>query len=93
MQWLRRMYIMDRSLLDSIDKMAVLDARALATSMLKTPNSRATVRQKMVIGRLIRDIADTHTSAEVTRIMWNVYMSKSGFGIPNSAWKTHYRSA
>lgn len=85
--------MLHRSLLNSFDKMHVPDARALAISMLNTPNPRATVRQKMVVGRLIRDIENTRTSAEVTRIMWNVYMSKSGYGIPNSAWKTHYRSA
>jgi hypothetical protein len=44
------------------------------------------------IGNLLRDIEKAPTSREVQRIMWNTYLSGSGYGISTSAWQKLHNS-
>ena len=39
------------------------------------------------IGNLLRDIEKAPSSREVQRIMWNTYLSGTGYGISTSAWQ------
>ena len=86
---------MQREVLYSLEKMPLDQAREVATDMLNTPKpggKQPTLKQKIVVNRLIYDVSVARTSQEVMRIMWQVYMSSSGFGISDSAWKKHYNN-
>jgi hypothetical protein len=40
---------------------------------------------------LERDIQKARSSAEVSRIMWQVYLSGNGLGTVGSQWKSFYK--
>lgn len=79
---------MDIAVLQNIDKMTLSAAQEAAVSMIDVRKTK-----KIVLDRLQRDISKAPNAAEVSRIMWQVYMSGSGLGTVGSAWKKHYRSA
>lgn len=76
---------MDISVLQNLDKMTLSDSRDAAVKLID-PNKT----KKLVKNRLEYDISVAPNSAEVSRIMWQVYMSGSGFGTIGSAWKKEY---
>lgn len=78
---------MDMDLLQSLDKLPLEKAREVATSLIDVKKTKKIVRL-----RLENDIARAHSSAEVSRIMWQVYLSGSGLGTVGSKWKEYYNS-
>jgi hypothetical protein len=79
---------MDITTLQNLDKMTLSAAKEAAVSLIDVRKTK-----KLVLNRLRHDISKAPTAAEVSRIMWQVYMSGNGMGTIGSAWKKHYRSA
>jgi hypothetical protein len=79
---------MDIATLQNLDKMTLSAAQEAAVSLIDVRKTK-----KLVLNRLQHDISKAPTAAEVSRIMWQVYMSGTGMGTIGSAWKKHYRSA
>jgi hypothetical protein len=78
---------MDITVLQKLDKMTLSAAQEAAVTLIDVRKTK-----KIVLDRLQRDISKAPTSSEVSRIMWQVYMSGTGLGTVGSAWKKHYRS-
>lgn len=78
---------MDIAVLQNLDKMTLPAAQEAAVTLIDVRKTK-----KIVLDRLQRDISKAPTAAEVSRIMWQVYMSGTGLGTVGSAWKKHYRS-
>jgi hypothetical protein len=78
---------MDIATLQNLDKMTLSAAQEAAVSLIDVRKTK-----KLVLNRLQHDISKAPTAAEVSRIMWQVYMSGTGMGTIGSAWKKHYRS-
>ena len=78
---------MEIETLQKLDKMPLDDARTAAIKMISTKT------KPLVLNRLKGDIAKAPNSGEVSRIMWQVYMSGTGLGIIGSSWKKHFRDA
>lgn len=76
---------MDIATLQNLDKMTLASAKEAAVSLIDVRKTK-----KIVFNRLQHDISKAPTAAEVSRIMWQVYMSGSGMGTIGSAWKKHY---
>jgi hypothetical protein len=79
---------MDIATLQNLDKMTLSAAQEAAVTLIDVRKTK-----KLVLNRLQHDISKAPTAAEVSRIMWQVYMSGTGLGTVGSAWKKHYRSA
>ena len=79
---------MDMNVLQTLDKMSLEQAREAAVALIDPKKTK-----KLVMNRLQYDISKAWNAAEVSRIMWQVYMSGSGYGTIGSAWKKHYASA
>jgi hypothetical protein len=77
---------MDIDALRSLDKLPLETAKEVAVSLIDTRKTK-----KVVLERLQRDIAKAWSPAEVSRIMWQVYMSGTGLGTIGSAWKKHFK--
>jgi hypothetical protein len=73
--------------LQTLDKLEINQAREVAISMLGKKT------KPLVLQQLKLDIQNAPTSVEVSRIMWQVYLSGSGLGTIGSAWKKHYNTA
>ena len=76
---------MDIVTLQSLDKMPLLAAQEAALTLIDLKKTR-----KTVMNRLMLDIQKAPSSAEVSRIMWQVYLSGSGMPTIGSAWKKRY---
>jgi hypothetical protein len=79
---------MDIATLQNLDKMTLSAAQEAAVTLIDVRKTK-----KLVLNRLQHDISKAPTAAEVSRIMWQVYMSGSGLGTVGSTWKKHYRNA
>ena len=79
---------MDMNVLQQLDKMPLEKAREAAVTLIDPKKTK-----KLVMNRLQYDISKAWSAAEVSRIMWQVYMSGSGYGTIGSAWKKHYNAA
>jgi hypothetical protein len=77
---------MDIDALRSLDKLPLEDAKELAVSLIDVTKTK-----KAVLARLQCDISKAWSPAEVSRIMWQVYMSGTGLGTIGSTWKKHFR--
>ena len=73
--------------LNSLEKLPLADAQALAVALLDGTKSPTRLL------RLKYDISKARNSREVMRIMWNTFMSGTGYGVPTSQWQSHYRGA
>lgn len=78
---------MNLEILQSLDKLEINKSRIVATSMLGKKT------KPLVLQQLKLDIANAPSSVEVSRIMWQVYLSGSGLGTIGSSWKKHYNNA
>lgn len=76
---------MDIVKLKSLDKLPTNEARFVAISLIDDKKTKKLVRQ-----RLEYDISKAPNAAEVSRIMWQVYLSGNGMGNIGSSWKKHY---
>ena len=73
--------------LQTLDKLEINQAREVAISMLGKKT------KPLVLQQLKLDIQNAPTSVEVSRIMWQVYLSGTGLGTIGSTWKKHYNTA
>lgn len=78
--------IFDVEILRTLETMRLDEAKSHAVSIIE----KMTKTKAAVVNRLMHDIEVAPTSSEVSRIMWQVYMSGTGFGTIGSAWKKHY---
>lgn len=78
---------MDMEKLQTLDKLPLTEAQETATKLIDRRKTR-----KVVAMGLERDISNARSSAEVSRIMWQVYLSGNGLGTVGSAWKKHYKA-
>jgi len=76
---------MDMEKLQTLDKLPLTEAQETATSLIDPKKTK-----KQVQDRLQYDISKAPNSAEVSRIMWQVYLSGSGLATIGSAWKKKY---
>ena len=76
---------MDISVLQELDKMDLSTARAAALELLDPKKTK-----KLVMQRLTLDLEKAPTPAEVSRIMWQCYLSGNGMATIGSAWKKKY---
>ena len=79
---------MDIELLQSLDKWPLEKAREVAVSLIDDKKTK-----KLVRNRLEYDISVAPNPTEVSRIMWQVYLSGNGLGTVGSKWKKHYNEA
>jgi len=79
---------MDMDILNRLHTMHVVTSKDAAVKLIDTTKTK-----KVVLNRLLYDISVAPSAAEVSRIMWQVYMSGSGYGTIGSTWKKHYADA
>jgi len=77
---------MDIEILQKLDKMPLEKAREEALKML-SPKTKP-----RALNRLQYDINKAPNSTEVSRIMWQVYLSGSGLGTVGSSWRKEYHA-
>lgn len=77
---------MDIEVLQKLDKLPLAEAQAQAVTLIDVKKTK-----KIVLNRLESDISRAPNSAEVSRIMWQVYLSGNGLGTVGSSWKKHYK--
>jgi hypothetical protein len=70
----------------NLEALTLVEARAKAIALL---NALPTKKSK--INNLIRDIHRARTSREVQRIMWNMYLAGTGFGVSGSDWQKFHK--
>ena len=76
---------MDMNVLQTLDKLPLDKAREVAVTLIDPKKTK-----QLVMNRLQYDISKAPSAAEVSRIMWQVYMSGSGLATIGSAWKKKY---
>jgi len=77
---------MNIEVLQTLDKLPLAEARAQAATLIDFKKTK-----KIVVNRLKYDINKAPNSVEVSRIMWQVYLSGNGLGTVGSTWKKHYK--
>lgn len=75
--------------LQSLDKLTLDEARAVAQGLVKLM-PRKSINQATAVDRISKDIERAPSATEVSRIMYQVYLSGTGLGTVGSAWKKHY---
>lgn len=81
--------LFDPEVLSSIDKMDLSMAKKTAMDMVKLM-PRKSMSQNTSVNRITYDLQKAPSSLEVSRIMFQVYLSGTGLGTIGSAWKKHY---
>ena len=76
---------MDMNVLQTLDKLPLDKAREAAVTLIDPKKTK-----QLVMNPLQYDISKAPSAAEVSRIMWQVYMSGSGLATIGSAWKKKY---
>ena len=76
---------MQLEVLQSLDKMSLTAAQESAIKLIDPKKTK-----KIVMNRLMNDIEKAPSAAEVSRIMWQVYLSGNGMPTIGSKWKKHY---
>lgn len=76
---------MDMKVLHSLDKLPLNESREAAITLIDPKKTK-----KIVRNRLEFDISKARNSAEVSRIMWQVYLSGNGLATVGSQWKKTY---
>lgn len=74
--------------LRGLDTLPLEESKSRAIALLQDGSTRDNRKS-----HLIRDISKAPTSAEVSRIMYNAYLSGSGMGSFNSQWSQTYGRA
>jgi hypothetical protein len=70
----------------TLENLSLEDARRTAIELLLDLKIK-----KSKFNNLIRDIKNAKTSREVQRIMWNMYMAGTGYGVGGSDWQKFHR--
>ena len=76
---------MQLEVLQSLDKMSLAAAQEAAIKLIDPKKTK-----KLVQNRLEYDISKAPSAAEVSRIMWQIYLSGNGMPTMGSKWKKHY---
>ena len=76
---------MQLEVLQALDKMPLHTARESAIKLIDPKKTKT-----LVMNKLVRDIDNAPNAAEVSRIMWQVYLSGSGMPTIGSKWKKTY---
>jgi hypothetical protein len=76
---------MDMKALHSLDKLPLNESREVAVTLIDPKKTKNVVRN-----RLEYDISKAPSPAEVSRIMWQVYLSGNGLSTVGSKWKKTY---
>lgn len=76
---------MDLKKLQRLDKLTLDESRALAVTLIDPKKTK-----KLVMNRLQHDISKAPSATEVSRIMWQVYLSGNGLSTVGSKWKKTY---
>ena len=76
---------MDMKVLQSLDKLPLNESREAAVTLIDPKKTK-----KLVRNRLEYDISKAPSSSEVSRIMWQVYLSGNGLSTVGSQWKKTY---
>lgn len=84
-----RKELFDPEVLASIDKMDLPSAKKVAMDMVNTMPKK-TMSQATAVNRVKLDISRAPSSSEISRIMYQIYLSGTGLGTIGSAWKKHY---
>jgi hypothetical protein len=84
-----RKELFDADVLSTLDKMDLNTAKSTAMEMVKLM-PRKSISQSTAVNRVTHDIRKAPTPIEVSRIMFQVYLSGTGLGTIGSAWKKHY---
>ena len=71
--------------LNTLDKLPLIEARFVATKLI---DRKKTTRLTQF--RLERDIEKARSSAEVSKIAHNIYLSGEGLAVVGSVWKKDY---
>lgn len=75
----------DLDILRNLEKLSLNDAKAISIDIIKSSKTKL-----VVMNRLVHDLTKAPSAKEVSRIMWQTYMSGTGFGTLGSTWKKHY---
>ena len=78
----------DDEFLRGLDKLPLEEARKQAIDLVSVGTTRDNRKN-----HLVRDLGNAKSSAEVSRIMYNAYLSGSGMGSLNSQWSRDYGRA
>ena len=70
----------------TLENLSLQEARAKAIELLSGLTTK-----KSKINNLIRDIERAKNSREVQRIVWNMYMAGTGYGVTDSSWQKFHR--
>ena len=76
---------MDMNILNKINKLPLNEARFAAIGLIDRKKTK-----KLTRILLERDIERARSSAEVSRIAHNIYLSGEGLGVVGSGWKRNY---
>lgn len=76
----------DPNTIRNLDKLVVDEARAICLELINSSNTKEPKKSA-----LVRDIQAAPTSAELSRIMWNVLLSGEGMAIATSAWQKMFK--
>jgi hypothetical protein len=75
----------DLSVLRGLENLSLDEAKTISIGIIKVSKTKPAV-----MNRLVHDLTKAPSAKEVSRIMWQTYMSGTGFGTLNSSWKKHY---
>jgi len=81
--------LFDVKILQSLDKMPIHQSRETANSLVEKMPKKS-INQATSVNRIKHDLHKARTPVEVSRIMYQVYLSGIGLGTVGSAWKKHY---
>lgn len=74
--------------LRGLDKLPLEEARKQATFLVQDGSTRDNRKS-----HLVRDLSSAKSSAEISRIMYNAFLSGSGMGVEGSKWSRTYGRA
>lgn len=81
--------LFDPAVLATLDKLSINEARNVAIDLAKKM-PRTNVKQTAAAERIVRDLTKAPTATEISRIMYQVYLSGTGLGTVGSTWKKHF---
>jgi hypothetical protein len=81
--------LFDTEILSSLDKLGLKQSKFVALGLVNQM-PRKSIRQATSVNRIVHDVTVAKTAIEVSRIMYQVYLSGIGLNTVNSSWKKHY---
>lgn len=75
----------DPALLRNLETLSLTEARSICLDIVSETKTKAIKK-----AALIRDVNAAPSSAELSRIMWNIMLAGEGLATTNSAWQQMY---